>query len=243
MTDVLKLSTNSKTKFANKPNTIGFLPGRPEDGGTCPGATKGVGGCCSTRPGCATATCYVNKLMRIYSGVGPVLKGNTDMMNDADLERKILLLDNTIKLFKSKNKPEHYFFRWTWSGDINNEDYAKAMVEAAKRHPDVKFWAYTRSYWFAPMFAGLPNFALYLSCDPVNYTEVAKMAEQLKEHKNIGMAWMDTDTKPDGVKWVNCPETSKRIKNEPGVGACSKCQLCFTHNDKIKLRNITFDVH
>ena len=244
MSDVLHLSDNSKVCFAkNRPNSIGFLLGPFEDGGICLGATKGEGGCCSTRPGCATATCYVNKLMRIYSGVGPKLKSNTDLMNDANLERKVLLLDNTIKLFKSKNAPENYFFRYTWSGDILNEDYAKAMVEVSKRHPDVKFWAYTRSHWFAPMFAGLPNFALYLSCDPVNQVEVLKMHEQLKEHKNIGVAWMDSKTKPEGVKWVNCPETSKKIKSSPEEGACSKCRLCFTHNDKIKLRNITFDVH
>ena len=43
---------------------------------------------------------------------------------------------------RKKNK----YFRWHVSGDILSLDYFSRMVETARRHPDFKFWTYTKNY-------------------------------------------------------------------------------------------------
>lgn len=40
----------------------------------------------------------------------------------------------------------HKFFRWHVAGDIIDADYFARMVEIARRHPDFKFWTYTKNY-------------------------------------------------------------------------------------------------
>lgn len=40
----------------------------------------------------------------------------------------------------------HKYFRWHVAGDIIDADYFARMVEIARRHPDFKFWTYTKNY-------------------------------------------------------------------------------------------------
>lgn len=40
----------------------------------------------------------------------------------------------------------HKFFRWHVAGDIIDADYFARMVDIARRHPDFKFWTYTKNY-------------------------------------------------------------------------------------------------
>lgn len=41
---------------------------------------------------------------------------------------------------------KHKYFRWHVAGDIIDTDYFARMVEIARRHPDFKFWTYTKNY-------------------------------------------------------------------------------------------------
>ena len=125
------------------------------------------------------------------------------------------------------------------------EETAKAWAATAKKHADVTFWAYTRSHWWAHHFAGLTNFALYLSIDPVNKADVLTTYNKLSNYKNISLAWMDSkpSEKPEGIKFIGCP-SSKGLKMANGKKRdCKDCRLCFTHNDNIKLRHISFSIH
>jgi hypothetical protein len=242
----LHLTDNAKVKFKpNHKNTVGFSYGLLEDGGTCPGATTGVGGCLEVKEGRVRPTCYMAKITAIYKNVGKNLRENTEAVDAVEHEGKVALFDNTIVKFKSSCKPEHWFYRLNYSGDFKNEAWAKAWSEAIKKHPDVKFWVYTRSYWLAHILADCENLALYLSIDPVNKDKVLEAYEPLKDKKNVALAWLDYkgEHKPEGVKFINCPETSGKIKNTPDQGGCAKCKLCFTYNDKVKLRHIGFTLH
>jgi len=214
--------------------------GLPEDGGTCPGATTGLGGCVSIREGCKRATCYMDKVCNIYKGVANVLKDNTELLKGKSIPEMVATLTNTVNKFLEK-KPQLPYFRLHYSGDFFSEDYAKAWKQVVETFPQVKFWVYTRTFSVVKYFADLENFTLFLSLDPVNCAEGYKIYEQFKDCKNIGLAWMG-NTKPEGRRWVTCPETSGVIKNTDNAGACSKCRLCVDRYQS-KVRNIQFLLH
>lgn len=244
MTETLFLSKNTKVNMGGGANSFGTLPGS-ENGGTCPGATHGEGGCCSTPNGRTTQLCYVNKLMRIYRNVEPRLRENTNKIVGKSYEEKLELFNNTIEEFKSNNTKDKWFFRCYWSGDMEDESTAMALVAMAKQQPEVMFWAYTRTYWFAHHFKGLKNYALYLSIDPVNKAKVLETYETLKEYKNIGLAWMDNKSlyKPADVKFIHCPSTAGAKLPNGENRHCKDCKLCMRFDDDIKLRNISFSIH
>jgi len=249
----LKLSDNSKTKFeANIPNTFGLAWGDPSKGGTCPGSTKGAGGCCSKRSETKDSYyCYVSKMTRIYKQVGVNLQQNTDLVREAlDSGEIVQLLRMTVLKWLLSGGLRHQYFRIHWSGDMVNEDYAIAWSKVIREYPLVKFWMYTRSFVpscnVLPILAECKNLSLYLSLDPVNYKEGLEAYQTYKEYKNVALCFMG-NTVPEELtsefKFIGCPEIRGKIKNEKNRGACSKCKLCMTHTDTIKLRNIQFPIH
>ena len=240
---MLKLTDNSKTKFRLRHyNCMGLNFGLPEDGGTCPNATTGPGGCCDMRGG-KRQVCYVAKLVALRKNVRDALQYNTDQLVGKTLIEMTKVLEETITQFRKCSKGKDLYFRLHWSGDFFNETYAKAWSTIIKSNPDIKFWAYTRSFDCVEHLAGLANLTLFLSCDPVNYREALQVFEKFKEYTNIGLAWLGTET-PKDRRWVTCPETSGKLKNG-NQGACSRCRLCIDRFDPVKSRvkNISFCLH
>lgn len=243
--DTLRLTDNSKTKFKpNHFNTVGLTHGLPENGGTCPGATSGPGGCLALkREGGVNATCYIDKLVKAYPAFGKVLRFNTDLLANKTQAEMEVILTNTVTLFIKKSKNTDLYFRISTSGDIFSEDYARAWANTINSFPQVQFWTYTRWMPAAALLADCRNLALYLSADRVNYAEVIAVYEILRpNHNNVGICYMG-DGAPSIKRWVKCPEVSGKIKNLPERGACAKCRLCFTYNDNLALRNIQFPIH
>jgi len=219
------------------------MNGLPKDGGTCPGATLGKGGCMSIIEGRSTLTCYVDKVKRIYSGVNKVLTENTELIIEKSYEEILDILRNTIKIWYEKKGYKAPYFRLHWSGDFVNKDYLKAWVTVIKENPKINFWVYTRSFFAVPDLADCENLALYISVDEDNKYTALKAYEPYKDYKNVNLAWMGNDKPSIEGKFISCPEISGKVKNEKDKGACSKCKLCFTHNKKIKLRAIQFTIH
>lgn len=246
-TTTLKLTDNSKVKFkSGHYNTFGLLHGRPENGGTCPGSTSGPGGCLSLkRVGGVNATCYVDKLVKAYPNFGKVLQRNTELLHGKTQAEMEVILTETVAAFVKHNKGNNLYFRLHTSGDFFSEDYARAWAATILKYPNVRFWTYTRSLWAIPLLMDCPNLSIYISSDPVNYAE-AKAVYDICHlgHPNVGICYMgNIGTQPAGERWVVCPEVSGKLKNETSKGACAKCRLCMTYNDKIRLRNIQFPVH
>lgn len=241
MFETLKLSDNSKVKFKKDHlNTFGLTNGPASHGGTCPGATTGKGGCFEKRNGLG-ATCYVDKLRKMYKNTNASLQFNTDLLKDKNYEQLVEILNNTMLKFMLNGGNSHPYFRLAWSGDFFSPHYALAWLKVIKDFPQVQFWAYTRSFNCVPFFAGVNNISLYISADPDNKKEALELFEKYKQFKNIGIAFMGNDA-PKDYKWVTCPETSKKIKNTPGMGSCAKCRLCIdNYNDRLK--NIRFNIH
>ena len=244
LTDKLTQSDNSKVKFKpNHRNTFGLNFGLPENGGTCPGATQGKGGCLDVRDGRKRPTCYMAKVTQIYKAVGNILQKNTDLLRDKSREDMAQVLKNTFQDFVDRNEEKYWYYRLTYSGDVFSEDFAYAVVDACKAFPKVKFWVYTRSHDYVKILVGAPNLAVYLSVDPINLDTGRKIYNGLREqYNNVGLAYLGPPV-DDGTRYVACPETHGKIQNTDKLGACAKCKLCFTYNEKTRLRNITFKIH
>lgn len=240
---LLKLADNGKVKFkTNHKNTVGFMFGLPDDGGTCSGATTGEGGCLAVPAGHKRPTCYMSKVTQIYKAVGETLKYNTEVMHRGGDVWRTKVLCKTVEQWKAKLKDEHKFFRMNYSGDILDESWAEAWVNCIKTHQDVFFWGYTRSHKVVPMFANIANVTLYISADPSNKDSALDMYAYTFKANNIGICWMGEKDQPSGIKWVTCPETSGKIHNRPDSGACSRCRLCVD-NRVTKTKPISFVIH
>lgn len=244
---MIVLSDNSKVKFKkNHYNTFGLYHGLPSEGGTCPGATVGGGGCMSTRDGLVRKTCYVEKLAQIYPAFANRIKSNTEQLVGKSKEEMVQILEETISNFVKKSK-DNLNFRLHTSGDFFSLEYAEAWAEVMKKFPDVRFWVYTRSFvasanYVSPLI-GIPNLSLYLSCDPNNYDEAVKVFDNYKDQMaSLGLAWLG-DNAPDAEKnrWVKCPANSGKINNTADKGACAQCRLCVDRF-KIRTKNIQFDL-
>lgn len=242
---MLKLTDNRKTSFKkNHLNTFGLMYGLPENGGTCPGATTGEGGCLDVRDGLKRQTCYMAKIVVIYKAVGNVLQANSEMLVGKSVEEMEKVCKATVENFIKKSKNVDLYFRLHYSGDFFSTTYTEAWANTIKQFPNVYFWVYTRSHDMIDPLLGLDNITVFLSCDPSNYDKVKIIFDSKKEkHANLGMAFMgNAAPEQEANRWVKCPEITGKVKNDEKGGACSKCRLCVD-NYKIRVKNIQFPIH
>lgn len=238
-----KLTEDSKTRaYKGHFNTFGFMYGLPKNGGTCPGATCGKGGCLSLKTaGGKVKTCYVDHLVRFRAGMKNKLKENTKNQPE-DKNEKVEKFDKTFQLFKLSTPKEYWQFRLYYSGDIIDVKTAEALAIAVNRHPDIKFWIYTRSLFAVSKLVKCKNLQIYISMDPVNYDKAMATFKRYSKYTNLALAWMGNEN-PDNQAWVKCPSTDNRFKVRlaPDQGACAKCKICFTeHRNRT---NIRFPIH
>lgn len=222
----LKPSADQKTQaYRGQKNTFGLMPGLPEDGGTCPGATGSCGGCQHVPEGRVTPICYVEKLLRIRKNVRKTLEYNTELFRESTYTEKVVLLLREFLRFykqeKKKNKADEYWYRIHWSGDIPDEEYAHALREAIEHVPFINFWGYTRSFFSVPILAGLKNLRWYLSLDAVNKVEGLEVYNKFSHYGNLQISWMG-ETPLDGL--IPCPVDIGKMELE---NACQKCKLCL----------------
>lgn len=226
----LKASCDRKVwAYKGQKNTFGLLPG-PK--GTCPGATLGIGGCCDgSKSKSGREDCYVFRIMSIYKNVEKVLAHNTKLLTEADLDGKIELLDEEFtrftKSFQRKKFPQGNKYRLHWAGDIFNEEYARALVAAIMRHPEIDFWTYTRTFDVVGIFKGVSNLQLYLSLDQCNLKSGLETYNKYKDER-LHLSYMG-DKRPDiGHDLIACPTDEGVMKVE---GACLKCKMCLKGKD------------
>lgn len=218
---------NSKGKYDPViKNAFGLPAGRNY---SCPGATS-----------VCESVCYAGAIERQYTNVIKAMIHNFDLLKDADLRTMINLLDTMINEFEADchKRGADKAFRIHWDGDYFSRTYASAWRQVILRHPDVQFWAYTRSFTPAcnvvDILADIPNLALYLSVDAAN----AKWSHHVvAEYPSVMVAALaDTmndaalviqDIRENDKPGAKCPELIKALPliDERG-GACFTCQLC-----------------
>lgn len=219
---------------------------------TCPGATYGVGGCCEIKPGRKTKVCYVDSLVRAYTNILPALKHNTQLLMGSSREQQTVLLiqefkrfyDAEIKHAKRVGTEPHLWYRWHWSGDFFDPGYVDAGVDAMREFPELKFWAYTRSFFAVPKLAEVKNLVTYISLDIINMRDgMQTYYDTLKNSNNgnVQVAYMspervnDFDTRWEAVrckdwptypvKMDTCPVDTGKL---PLEGGCTKCRKCLS---------------
>lgn len=211
-------------------NTFG-LP----SGISCPGATA-----------VCKKICYAAKIETRYTNVRTVMHHNFDLLRNADVNTAVSLLDEMITEFviDSTRRNAPLFFRIHFDGDFFSLDYARAWAEVIRRHPQVRFWAYTRSFGPAldvlPELEGLPNLALYLSVDVDNtahavatgrrhpWVRLASITQTMDEGKGF---MVDLAGKPGAA----CPENLGRIPLiSEKASACVSCALCIKGDVNIR---------
>jgi len=215
---MIKASCDRKTRFyKTQKNTFGLLPGLE---GTCPGATTGTGGCWHKAPGRKTCVCYVDSLMRCYTGIRGILTHNTKVLYDCqgtdnEYDQMVELLNAEFERFraaearrsKKTGTPPHTYYRLHWAGDVFDKTYAKAIATAVKHNSDINFWIYTRSFDILPQLVGVVNLAVYLSLDPVNvqtglvaFEEATRIIEDYGLKHNIQICYMNHENDFDKHK-------------------------------------------
>jgi len=244
----LKLALNEKTKFARSQyNTFGLMYGLPKDGGTCPGATKGCGGCLSHKgKSQKTHLCYMSKLTYCYPKMHKILVQNTKLLKGKSQTQLETILTRTVESFIKRTmnmrnyKPEMLAYRLHYSGDFFSRSYAQAWKNVILKFPQVKFWGYTRTFEILDYFNSIPNATLFISADPVNWPEAKKLAKKYAKSTSIGLSWMG-EAPPQEYNWTVCPGVAGTLKHKNGIGSCGVCGMCLPKDRKLK--NIQFPLH
>jgi len=228
----IKLTNDRKTRgHKNQKNAFGLLPGSPDGGGSCPGATTGPGGCQEVLPGKKNATCYVENLMKVYKGVALSLKHNTDLVKAASEDELVELFCDMFTEFERIERKrgilDELWFRHHWSGDMVDEKYCRAIKTAMARFPEMNFWTYTRSWFAVPILKDVPNLVLYISADKDNMNAALKTYMTHEgEGSNVALCYMGREKADFGkkLKLVACPVDNGKMELDQ---ACHKCKLCL----------------
>lgn len=216
------LTPNGKT--ARIANSFGLPAGREY---SCPAQTS-----------ICARICYAGKLEKIYPTVRTNLMHNWELLREADHDTMERLLDEMIIEFKADcdkwSAPKD--FRIHWDGDFFSSDYAFAWKHVIMKHPDVRFWVYTRVESAAYMLRELENLTLYFSTDRENL----ESAQRLQRAGVLLAGLHETFDQARemllqlGERSAKCPEQRKQI---PLEGACIACGICVKGTN-----NITFSI-
>ena len=112
------------------------------------------------------------------------------------------------------------FFRWHVAGDIPNKTYLNQMIFLAKKHPNVKFLAFTKKY----------NLLKYATDVPENLSIIVSAWPGLRLPKtSLPIAFMDNGSEKRIKDVIECP------------GKCETCGMCW---NLPKLgKNVVFKYH
>lgn len=148
--------------------------------------------------------CYDVKANLLYKNVRIARAENTALMMK-NMDKTFEQIDNYIS-----RKRAHKAFRWHVSGDIISFEYFCHMVEIAKRHPDWRFWTYTKAYKYVNAFC----YTYGRDAIPENFSIMFSVWKGLKCENPFGFAVFTC--KEDGVE---VPEDSTLCPGD--------CQVCL----------------
>ncbi len=223
----LRVSTDRKTANSvtkggnvNIANAFGLPAG---DNYSCPGATS------ECEP-----ICYAGKLERIFKGMRVNVTHNFDLVKDANGRAIMRLLDEMVTEFEQacEKKNARKLFRIHHDGDFFRLRYSAAWRGVMLKHPDVQFWAYTRSFHLVRSLADTPNLTLYLSVDEVNLDSAIECyaANPWVKLAALGKTFDDAKALLEamGEKGARCPELNGALPLiSPEGSACARCGLCI----------------
>ena len=220
----LRLSAPSKVMAPGVESAWSLPPGI-----TCPGAT----------PVCSRA-CYAARGRHSIQTVQRAHVRNWVVTQHAlDTGQGDRWVDAMVSLIRFSPAGIAGLFRIHESGDFYSQQYLDLWVKIVKKLPNIRFWAYTRSFDldFSGLLA-LENFRLWVSIDTDNENEAFQFlagCQGLKCTKNpVRLAQMGEPFWDDPKKSFLCPESQGTFPS------CAACGLCFSPRLK---RSVVFPLH
>lgn len=218
------------------PNSFGLPPGE-----TCPGKTE------------FCESCYAFGSIR-SKGVKEMLDSNLALLESLeDQESTIAYLSEMVERYTEAAAAngvgeQDRVFRVHWSGDFYSVTYAEAWAQTIRRFPDVRFWAYTRSFHepidVVPTLDGIENLELFLSVDSGNVHDVPERYQHIRRANSAVDVIHAEQIARDEAKTITCPENLDRLKlMQDGEGACIKCRLCFDTSRSADINFVTSGKH
>lgn len=199
--------------------TINLLPGSGnltlKDGTVLTNVTGSCGGCCDA---CQNDCYAINGAKYHHNSVIPSTADNTLLARFA-LDSYFQLLEMFIKFnFVA-------CIRMHSSGEFLSYEYFKRFVEFSKKHPDIKFYTYTKRFNYIERYIeidggsvedldGTNNFTLNVSIWHKNYSNPYGLPEFI----------YDDGTEPELKNIPHCPAVDEN-GNETGI-TCSACRSC-----------------
>lgn len=197
---------------------------------SCPGATT-----------VCESVCYAGKLEKIFPSMRKMLMENWSILSDAHSWSQMRRLLNAMIIDferECEKKGADKLFRIHWDGDFYSRAYASAWADVIRRHPNVRFWVYTRSFTdklnVIDIIADIPNLSVYLSVDHDNEEWADIIVAEYPDVKVAALSdTMDNAAevirrvRPDNRPGAKCPELIGAIPLiSINGGACAVCKLC-----------------
>ena len=193
------------SKIGERVYTFSRMPGDPQGDGTCPGVTA-----------TCWSVCYARRMYTYSNGL------------------KELFYRNTYEPDLSGLPEDAEIVRIHVSGDFDTVDYIESWIDLVRERPEVRFFAYTRSWAVPELFAAVarlhdePNVQLFASVDEDHTDDQRRMLVQ----RGWRLAWMGDELIPDhgnrrsfetlvGSRGVICLEATGEREN------CEECRYCI----------------
>ena len=217
-----RLTASSPAKISLHGNNSFSMLAGPKFG--CPGATE------------ACKDCYAMKGRHHMPGVQSALAKNWLLVKQMSRHKSTT---KAVSKFLDIIPTSAKIFRIHESSDFFSQWYVDVWDQVVKQKPDVKFWAYTRSFNldYSKILTN-KNFVLWASTDDYNTKEARNFVRKYCKSgvKYAYGPWEHSKKTP--ANSVTCPVTSKKLNVE---GACEKCKLCIERNKTTK--NVVFLAH
>ena len=225
---IIQKNGNSKT---GKEWLLNTLPGDHEISAKGAKLTNMKGSCQGCCDGCESFCYAIHGAQQHHNSVLPSVIKNL-MLYRHDPVRFENELDSELSNWKSDEK----IFRWHASGEIESYDYLEMMMRIAEKHPEVKFYSYTKRFKMIEKYldnhGDFPsNFVWNLSVWENNLVESGFNMNYIDKVQRF--EWKDNISVEDYNHSIHCMSVEHTGKTSGKLGRlnhnmnCRKCGLCW----------------
>ncbi len=186
--------------------------------GVLTNVTGTCNGCCD---GCKNV-CYAVKMEQRFNNTCVKTHATNTILAKTDVNRYF----NEISAALSRMRNPINAVRYHSSGEIPSYEYLLGMVETAKKHPNIKFYFYTKRFaWIERYIKTMGSFPENLVCNISEWHGNSR-----KYHlKGLNKFVYDDGHNPAYKNMFHCPAV-KPNGTRTSV-TCQQCKRCFSKND------------
>lgn len=191
-------------------------------------------GCCD---GCESFCYAINGVRQHHNSVMPSVLKNLILyrMDPVRFEKELDEELNSYKAPKDENgNSTEKVFRWHASGEIEDRLYLDMMMRVAEKHPDVRFYSYTKRFMWIKDYLDIrgdfpSNFVWNLSVWKGNLEKSGFPKEYLSKVQLF--EWCDEISEEEYYHTIHCRSVVVKDGHKKGhldhTMNCRKCGLCW----------------